>query len=82
MILPSKSISPERSLIALGSEILGLLRQSPLTISSVWTELHVSEKTIRSTPTGFDWFVLALDMLYALDAIELQPSGVLTAVES
>ena len=82
MILPSKTVPPERSLIALGSEVLELLRDSSLTVSSVWTELHVNEKATRSIPASFEWFVLALDMLYALGAIELEPSGVLITVGS
>lgn len=82
MILPSKSIAPEKSLIALGGCVLGLLRESPLTVTSVWTELHASESAGQAAPASFEWFVLALDMLYAIGAIELEPTGVLRPVES
>ncbi len=82
MILPSKSIPPEKSLIALGGCVLELLGESPLTVTSVWTELHASERAAQAAPASFEWFVLSLDMLYALGAIELDQTGVLRAVES
>jgi len=82
VILPSKSIPGEKSLIALGGRVLDLLQQSPLTVTSVWTELHASESAAQTAPTSFEWFVLSLDMLYALGAIELEPTGVLRTVES
>ena len=81
MILPSKTITPERSLIAIGSLVLELLRKSPLTVTSVWTEFHTDESFPQPNPTSFEWFVLSLDMLYALGAIELEPNGVLRLVE-
>lgn len=81
MILPSKSIPPEKSLIALGGSVLELLQESPLTVTSVWTELHAREKAAYAAPISFEWFVLSLDMLYALGAIELEPAGVLRRVE-
>ena len=82
MILPSKSIPPEKSLIALGGRVLELLQKSPLTVTSLWTELHASENTAQASPASFEWFVLSLDVLYALGAIELEPTGVLRPVES
>lgn len=82
MILPSKSIPPEKSLIALGGCVLELLQESPLTVTSVWTELHANESAAQAAPASFEWFVLSLDMLYALRAIELEPTGVLRPVES
>ncbi len=82
MILPTKSIPPERSLIALGGCVLELLQESPLTVTAAWTEFHTRESAVQAAPASFEWFVLSLDMLYALGAIELEPTGVLRAVES
>lgn len=81
MILPSKTIPPEKSLIALGGCVLELLQESPLTVTSVWTELHASDKAAQATPASFEWFVLSLDMLYALGAVDLESTGVLRLVE-
>ncbi len=82
MILPSKSIPPEKSLIALGGFVLKLLQESPLTVTSVWTKLHTSESAPHAATASFEWFVLSLVMLHALGAIELEPTGVLRPVES
>ncbi len=82
MILPSKSIPPEKSLIAVGGCVLELLQESPLTVTSLWTKLHASESAAQAASASFEWFVLTLDMLYALGAIELEPTGVLSPVES
>jgi hypothetical protein len=70
MILPTKRLSQDRALLFLGGEILALLDE-PKTVSRVWDEL----KGIRSSRTDsatltYDWFVLALDFLFALRAIE------------
>ncbi len=80
MILPSKSIPSEKSLIVVGGRVLGLLQQSPLTVTSVWTEFRANESSAQA-PVSFEWFVLSLDMLYALGAIDWDTTGVLRAVE-
>lgn len=71
MILPTKRLSPERALITVGAEILGLLTE-PKTVSRLWHELsnkageHSSIRTIN-----YDWFILTLDFLYMLGGIEM-----------
>lgn len=75
MILPSKHLSERRALLTLGSEILGLLDR-PRTVSSVWEEVRGgnSEKKRR---LSYDWFVLALDLLFLIEAIRFN-EGLLT----
>jgi hypothetical protein len=77
MILPTKRISIESSLLGVGADVLSLLNQ-PKSVSRVWEEL----KTVRALLNDkgerltFEWFVLALDLLFLADAIFLQ-EGVL-----
>jgi len=72
MILPSKHISQEKALLTVGSELLKRL-DKPKTISSIWEDFRqsASETQIDATRLSYDWFVLALDLLYAIDAVEI-----------
>lgn len=76
MILPTKHIRPERALLTIGAEILGCLRE-PMTVSRVWDEFcnHQSKMPERSAIT-YDWFVLALDLLFIVRAVDFE-SGLL-----
>lgn len=77
MILPTKHLSQERALLTVGARLLGHLTK-PKTVSALWEEI--------SYPTGirggkgpalrYDAYVLTLDLLFLLGAIELQ-DGVL-----
>ena len=66
MILPTKFINLEDSLLGLGAVILGLLTY-PRTITALWEEIRKSPEAM-----SFHYFVLALDLLYILGAIEFQ----------
>ena len=68
MILPTKGITPHHALLSVGARILERLEQ-PKTISRLWTELR--ESNLGDAALRFDWFVLALDLLYTLGAVEL-----------
>ena len=72
MILPSKHLSQDRALLTVGARILQNL-DNPKTVSTLWEVLrHQDDKKERSTPSlSYDQFVLALDLLFLLDAIEL-----------
>ncbi|SDG40490.1 hypothetical protein SAMN05421505_10422 [Sinosporangium album] len=72
MITPTKGISPDRALIAVGAQIVMQLDR-PLTVSQTWSRLR--EWRVRNdhtAPLSFGWFVLALDLLYTLGKIELR----------
>jgi hypothetical protein len=69
MILPSKHLSERRALLTVGSEILGLLDR-PRTVSSVWEEVRGGWSK-RKHRLSYDWFVLALDLLFLMGAIHL-----------
>lgn len=66
MILPTKHISPEASLLGVGALVLKALRE-PQTISDLWEE-------VGNVPGvgSFPRFVLALDLLYMMGAIDIE----------
>ena len=66
MILPTKHIAQEKALLTIGAELLKYLDR-PKTISAIWEEMLISVVQIK-----YDWFVLALDLLYAIDTIEIR----------
>ena len=70
MILPTKHLPQERSLIGIGGEVLGLLDEKK-TVSALWNEFK-RPCLDRGATITFDWFVLALDLLYIMDAISLE----------
>lgn len=78
MILPSKHLSQDRALLTVGARILQDLAQ-PKTISALWEELPLQNDAGRNDapPLHYDGFVLALDLLFLIGAIELQ-DGLLT----
>jgi hypothetical protein len=48
--------------------VLSLLANEPKTVSRTWDEI----RSTKATPIPYDWFVLTLDMLAALELIEFQ----------
>jgi hypothetical protein len=72
MILPSKHLPQERALLTVGANLLAVLER-PMTVSALWQSLQQEDYAGLS----FDWFVLALDLLYLLGAVQLR-DGLLT----
>ena len=74
MILPTKHIPTQRSMLGLGSVLLSNLLE-PTTSSTLWD-------SVRShTEIGtYSRFILALDLLYIIGAIELR-NGLISRVE-
>jgi ABC-3C biological conflict system middle component len=72
MILPTKGINADRALLSVGADILRLLDE-PKTVSRLWDEARLTRIMRKTSATlSFDWFVLALDLLYALGIVELE----------
>ena len=70
MILPSKHLAQHRALLTVGAEVLRQLSR-PMTVSALWEEMP----GLGSGQQGrmrYDGFVLALDLLFLLGAIELR----------
>jgi len=76
MILPTKHLSADKALISVGARILKTL-ENPQTVSSIWNKLQLenSEDGISNSIT-YSWFVLALDLLYILGAINYEAGRV------
>jgi len=73
MILPSKHLTQDRALLTVGGRVLTFLSQAK-TVSALWEELNKYEELVSPgmpRRITYDWFLLALDLLYALGAIEL-----------
>jgi len=71
MILPTKHLPSDKALLTLGAEVL-LILDEPRTVSQVWD--RVRAKNSGSTPKraiGYDWFVLSLDLLFAMGTIRI-----------
>jgi len=75
LILPTKHISPANSLLGVGAIILQNLR-SEQTPTRLW-------ERVRSMPNigNYERFILALDLLYGLDAINIE-DGLIRRSES
>lgn len=70
MILPTKRLASDRALISVGAELLLLLEQ-PRSTTQLWSAFQMSRETKAVTgPVSYDWFVLALDLLFMLGAVE------------
>lgn len=69
MILPAKHISEHRALLSIGAVILKQL-DSPETVSALWEKIH-SHETYAHTALHYNTFVLTLDLLFSLGAIDL-----------
>lgn len=66
MILPTKHIPENEALLGVGATLLGELREA-MTVSNLW------ERTRLVSNVGtFERFVLAANLLYLMDAIEIK----------
>jgi hypothetical protein len=71
MILPTKHIRPDRALLAVGGDLLVSLRE-PMTVSRLWDGIRSKRGDPgEPAPINYDWFVLALDLLFMIGAVEL-----------
>ena len=72
MILPSKHLSQDRATLTVGARILRHLSQ-PKTVSALWEEIRrTGGKREDMPPSRYDAFVIALDLLFLMGAIEFQ----------
>jgi len=78
VILPGKHISPDRSLVVVGGDILAVLGQSS-TVTELWEAVRAARASrTRATPLTYDWFVLALTFLFTISAIRLEGDRIVT----
>lgn len=70
MILPTKGISPQRSLLSVGGTLIRLL-ETPATVSTLWERFQQnSTRNGHRSNITFDWFTLALAMLFTVQAVD------------
>ena len=75
MILPTKHVPEEQTLLGVGAIILAALRR-PQTVTALWESVRTREEV-----GTFERFVLALTMLYALEAVTYE-NGLIARVAS
>ncbi|GGY03765.1 ABC-three component system middle component 6 [Streptomyces tanashiensis] len=72
VITPTKGIAPDRCLLAVGAQVL-LQLDEPRSVSQAWARLKAwRAEHGHYSPVSFSWFVLALDVLYSMGAVELR----------
>ncbi len=72
MILPGKHLKPDRALLSVGGEILTVMGDAS-TVSAVWDEVRaLRAKREGTSPLPFDWFLMALTLLYTINAIDMR----------
>lgn len=75
MLLPTKGIEPERALLTIGARIVSLL-ESPATITGLWERfLECSREDRADFGISFDWFALAITMLFAINVVAWDENG-------
>lgn len=70
MILPTKGLALDRALLSVGAEILRRLDR-PKTVSRLWEQLRQRQSSLLEA-ISYDWFLLALDLLYLCGAVDLE----------
>lgn len=70
MLLPTKNLHEEKSLIKIGGRIIKFL-EKPKTVSRIWNEYTCHQNENDLPTVTFDRFILAIDFLYMIGAIEL-----------
>jgi hypothetical protein len=70
MILPTKHLPVDRSLIVIGAEIVELLDE-PKSVSRLWLDFQQSHEQHHAR-LSFDWFTLAVAMLFTIEGVELK----------
>jgi hypothetical protein len=81
MILPGKHLRQDRALLTVGAEILTHLDE-PRTVSELWERVRQGRELVPAVlPLSFDWFVLSLNLLFAIYALQLV-DGVVVATRA
>lgn len=75
MILPSKHIPIDRSLLGVGAEVLSELDR-PKSVSRLWDDLQ-KRRGDSMNRLPYDWFLLSLNMLYTIDAVSFEDGRIL-----
>jgi hypothetical protein len=63
-------VAADRALLSIGADILRRLDR-PKTVSLLWDSVRDRKSSLLET-VSYDWFLLSLNLLYALGAIDLE----------
>jgi hypothetical protein len=70
MILPTKGLAVDRALLSVGAEVLRHLDR-PKTVSRLWEQVcNRKHSLLEAIP--YDWFLLALDLLFLWGAVDFE----------
>lgn len=67
MILPTKHLSTDRSLINLSAEISNMF-DNEVALSNLWEKFQKSRQ--NKPQVSFEWFALSLDLLFIMGRID------------
>jgi len=70
MILPTKGLTVDRALLSVGAEVLRRLDR-PKTVSRLWEQIRQRQNSLLEA-LPYDWFLLALDLLYLCGAVDFE----------
>lgn len=73
MILPTRSLAPDRALLTVSGEVFQLLTQ-PETVSNVWDRIRSAN---AERPIAYSWFLLAIDLLFVIGLVTFDERGLL-----
>lgn len=75
MLLPTKGLDSDRALLTIGARISSLLKRH-MTESEIW-DAYKEDAVSKNDKhlVTFDWFALALSMLFALGALKRDEFG-------
>ena len=77
MILPSKHLRSEVSLVYIGGIIQNILASNSMSVDQLWHSTKTAYRTcVYEHEITYDWFVLALSMLYTIGNIVLVESRI------
>lgn len=77
MILPTKHLRADRTLLSVGGEIHSIIDEAK-TVSRVWEEFSTSRSRAEGrAPVSYEWFVLSLDLLFVLGAVAFEDGRLL-----
>jgi hypothetical protein len=75
MLLPTEGIGVDRALLTVGGTLLSLL-DSPASVTELWERFSLRARPADDAgKVTFDWFALALSMLFALRAVSWNEAG-------
>jgi len=70
VILPTKGLATDRALLSVGGEVLRHLER-PKSISRLWEQMRSRQNGLLQA-ISYDWFLLAVDLLYTVGAVNFE----------